>query len=50
MSHALVPTKIEELWAYIAENPEAMLCAGGTDLLVKIRSRSVTPDLLGTSG
>jgi CO/xanthine dehydrogenase FAD-binding subunit len=46
MSHVLVPTKLEELWAYMAENPDAMLCAGGTDLLVKIRSRSVAPDCL----
>ncbi len=46
MSHVLVPTTLEELWTFMAENPDAMIYAGGTDLLVKIRSCAVTTDCL----
>jgi CO/xanthine dehydrogenase FAD-binding subunit len=46
MSHVLVPTTLENLWTFMAENPDAMIYAGGTDLLVKIRSCAVTTDYL----
>ncbi|MFH0960757.1 MAG: xanthine dehydrogenase family protein subunit M [Pseudomonadota bacterium] len=46
MSQVLLPKTMEELWTYMEGNPQALLYAGGTDLLVKNRSSAVKPDCL----
>lgn len=46
MSQVLLPATMEELWSYMDGYPEALLYAGGTDLLVKNRSSAVKPDCL----
>lgn len=37
------PENLAQLWAIRAENPEAQLIAGGTDLLVWLRNRRIDP-------
>jgi len=42
-----MPEDINALWATIADLPEAMLMAGGTDLLVRLRAQGkTTPDII----
>lgn len=41
MKRVCLPHKLEELWSSMQENPGALLFAGGTDLLVKMRSGRV---------
>lgn len=37
MRMVLLPSSIDELWSVRKENPQAIIMAGGTDLLVKLR-------------
>lgn len=46
MSKVFIPEQPDELWDILDENSEAILYAGGTDLLVKLRSRFAKPDCL----
>ena len=41
-----MPASLEELWPLMARHPEAMLYAGGTDVLVRIRSGLADPPAL----
>jgi xanthine dehydrogenase FAD-binding subunit len=41
MNRVLLPRSLNELWGVMRDFPEAVLYAGGTDLLVKIRSGSI---------
>lgn len=43
MRDVLLPNTLDDLWEILYSEPEALLYAGGTDLLVKIRSRSPSP-------
>ena len=40
------PRTLDELWQLFAKNPEARVFAGGTDLLIWIRSRRINPPSL----
>lgn len=44
MKAVLLPRKMDELWAMLADRPDAALMAGGTDLLVRIRKGLEQPD------
>ena len=44
MRNVLMPASLEELWLAVEESPRASVCAGGTDLLVRVRSGLVNPD------
>lgn len=46
MRPVYLPRNLNELWQYLAENTEALVYAGGTDLLVNIRNGSVDPPVL----
>ncbi|MDR3603705.1 MAG: xanthine dehydrogenase family protein subunit M [Syntrophaceae bacterium] len=46
MSKVFMPAQPDELWGILDENPEAVVYAGGTDLLVRLRSRFTKPDCL----
>jgi CO/xanthine dehydrogenase FAD-binding subunit len=46
MRSVLLPRSMEELWSGLAEFPEAVVYAGGTDLLVQMRSGLVHPRAL----
>lgn len=46
MRPVYLPNNLDELWQCFAKNPEALMYAGGTDLLVNIRSGSVSPQAL----
>lgn len=46
MRPVYLPRNLNELWQYLAENPEALLYAGGTDLLVSIRTGNIDPPAL----
>ncbi len=46
MSKVFMPVKPDELWGVLDENPEAVVYAGGTDLLVKLRSQHAKPACL----
>lgn len=41
MKEVLFPLNIQELWSMWRDNPDAGLMAGGTDLLVKLRSKEI---------
>ncbi|MDD3363752.1 MAG: FAD binding domain-containing protein [Syntrophomonas sp.] len=41
MKKVLFPLNVEEMWSMWQDNPEAGLLAGGTDLLVKLRSQRI---------
>lgn len=43
MSAVIVPYSLDELWDALDKNPEAALLAGGTDLLVRLRSLAAKP-------
>lgn len=46
MSHVLLPGTPAELWQALRSHPEASVYAGGTDLLVQIRSGLMHPPSL----
>jgi CO/xanthine dehydrogenase FAD-binding subunit len=46
MKNVLLPRSLAELWRFWENEPAAHLYAGGTDLLVKMRSGSVNPAAL----
>ncbi len=47
MSHVFLPPDLDRLWDILAETPGAIVYAGGTDLLVRLRqSRSKPPSLV----
>ena len=46
MRNVLLPHTLKELWNILAEEPDALVYAGGTDLLVKVRQRLVNPPCL----
>ncbi|OPY77302.1 MAG: Nicotinate dehydrogenase FAD-subunit [Syntrophorhabdus sp. PtaU1.Bin153] len=41
--NVLLPSTAEDLWRILGDNPDALLCAGGTDLLVKVRAGMIRP-------
>ena len=41
-----LPTKIDEALEILAGHPGTILLAGGTDVLVQLRSEMVEPDLI----
>jgi CO/xanthine dehydrogenase FAD-binding subunit len=43
MRSVYLPGNWTELWEYLARNPRALLYAGGTDLLLKVRTGKVDP-------
>ena len=48
MREVFLPANLNELWSMTADHPEAALLAGGTDLLVKMRSgKDSRPVLIG---
>lgn len=46
MSHVFLPPDLDRLWNILAENPGALLYAGGTDLLVRLRQNRIDPPAL----
>lgn len=46
MSQVFLPHTLDELWTIKQENPAALIMAGGTDLLVKIRDRKLPPAMI----
>src|SRR5271157_2157520 len=46
MTQVYVPRDLDELWDLLRREPGAVLYAGGTDLLVKMRSGLLTPRCL----
>ncbi len=46
MRRVHLPRTLQELWHILEDEPQASLYAGGTDLLVKIRSGLIPPDPL----
>ena len=38
MRQVMLPASLEELWALRKEHPDALVMAGGTDLLVRMRA------------
>ncbi len=42
MTQVYLPRTLAELWSYLEGKPEALVYAGGTDLLVKMRTGKVT--------
>jgi CO/xanthine dehydrogenase FAD-binding subunit len=46
MREVFLPRNLEDLWPRMAEEPQAMVYAGGTDLLVRLRLRLVDPPTL----
>jgi len=46
MREVFLPTTLEELWSILDKEPEAAIYAGGTDLLVKLRSTQIKPPCL----
>ncbi len=46
MRHVLLPHTLEDLWKVLEQEPDAAIYAGGTDLLVKIRSGELDPRCL----
>ncbi len=46
MRDVLLPASLSELWAMLDEHPMASVYAGGTDLLVKMRSGLIAPRTL----
>ena len=44
MTNVLVPQTLNELWQILKDEPRSTLYAGGTDLLVKMRSGLIHPD------
>jgi CO/xanthine dehydrogenase FAD-binding subunit len=43
MKQVLLPRSMSDLWAMMRDLPDAAVYAGGTDLLVKIRSGAISP-------
>jgi len=43
MRRVFLPRTLHELWQILEDEPQASLCAGGTDLLVKMRSGLIQP-------
>ena len=43
MKQVLLPRSLSDLWAMMRDLPDAAVYAGGTDLLVKMRSRLIPP-------
>ncbi len=41
MTQVYLPQTLPELWSYLDAEPEALIFAGGTDLLVKMRAGTV---------
>ncbi len=46
MRPVYLPLTLAELWKYLAENPLALLYAGGTDLLVNMHNGNIDPPAL----
>lgn len=46
MKAAFLPREMNELWAMLADYPDAALMAGGTDLLVRLRKSRQQPPVL----
>jgi CO/xanthine dehydrogenase FAD-binding subunit len=46
MPRVLLPSTLDDLWEVLEKEPDAIMYAGGTDLLVKIRSGEVNPSSL----
>jgi len=46
MRSIFLPDSLEMLWSALEETPEAMVYAGGTDLLVKLRQKLIDPPSL----
>ncbi|MBI4632735.1 MAG: xanthine dehydrogenase family protein subunit M [Deltaproteobacteria bacterium] len=46
MSHVFLPPDLDRLWNILEENPGALLYAGGTDLLVRLRQNPLKPPSL----
>ena len=46
MRPVYIPLTLAELWKCFAENPQALLYAGGTDLLVNMRNGNIDPPAL----
>lgn len=46
MRSVYLPPNLDELWQCFAENPEALVYAGGTDVLVNMRNGIVNPQTL----
>ena len=46
MTEVFLPRSLEELWDILERYPEAAVYAGGTDLLVKLRSSIARPNYL----
>ena len=46
MRPVYLPCNLAELWKCFAENPQALVYAGGTDLLVNIRTGNIDPPAL----
>jgi CO/xanthine dehydrogenase FAD-binding subunit len=44
MTNVFIPQTLNELWQILEDEPRSTLYAGGTDLLVKIRSGLIHPD------
>jgi CO/xanthine dehydrogenase FAD-binding subunit len=41
-----LPATMGELWSILEDQPDAVLCAGGTDVLVKVRAGAIRPQPL----
>ena len=46
MREVFLPRTLEELWEILDKKPGAAIYAGGTDLLVKMRSGAIDPSCL----
>ncbi|OPX95377.1 MAG: Nicotinate dehydrogenase FAD-subunit [Syntrophorhabdus sp. PtaB.Bin006] len=44
--NVLLPSTIEDLWRILGDNPDTVVYAGGTDLLVKVRAGTIRPTSL----
>lgn len=43
MTHVLLPRTVPDVWTALTEHPQAVLMAGGTDLLVRRRAGKISP-------
>lgn len=46
MRPVYLPHNLDKLWQYYADSPEALIYAGGTDLLVNMRAGNINPQSL----
>ena len=44
--NVILPSTTEDLWRALSDDPDAVVCAGGTDILVKIRAGVTQPGSL----